>query len=133
MGSALGFTSGLWLGAIAPLEYLANLKRMENLARAYYSNMDPGVVVSLALFIVVPIMFVCIVTDAIRLIFGGQPLSILGAFVFGLFIAAPFAYSTTVSSLSLSFLAYAAVLALQLAIFYAIRTAILKTRGRKRE
>lgn len=133
MGSLLGFTSGLWLGAIAPLEYWANLKRTENLARAYYPNMDPGVAVTLALFIVVPVMLVCIVADGIRLVFGGQPLSFLSAFAFGLFIAAPFAYSDVVSPLSLSLPAYAVVLAIQLAIFYAIRTAVLKARGGKHE
>ncbi|HZX30914.1 MAG TPA: hypothetical protein VFF03_06160 [Rhodocyclaceae bacterium] len=119
---ASSITFGVWLAALLPIELSMNAQGVANEARGYAPNMEPGVVVTLAFFVTLPILAVALVTELVRQWgLGREPLSVPSCIALGLLAAWPVGYSLSFPTLRLGHSKMYMVSALGIGGFYAIR------------
>ena len=90
--SAASYACAVWASGILPVMLWADARRAENLARGHWPNMDPGIAIVMAVFLLVPLVAVAVLVEGVRLARGGAPLSAAGAICLGLLTGAPLAW-----------------------------------------
>src|SRR5262245_51382559 len=129
-------TAGSLLVAVVPALVVAGLRQAANEASGHAPNMDPGVVVSLAVVLAVPIVMGVLFIELTRSWgFSQKPLSLTSCVILGAVASWPVGYSFLPMPLQLP--GYPALLlasSLGVAAFYAVRWVWLtrSTRGATR-
>ena len=122
--------AGAWLTALEPAESWADARRAANAASGHMPNMDPGVMVSMALILTIPILIVLLVVELTRWAWNGKTLALPSYFVLGAVAACPVGYSIGSAALASSGALYSAS-ALMLGAFYLVRWAWMARRTRR--
>jgi hypothetical protein len=122
------FTLGALLSTIVPTQVWANARRAANLAANHHPNMDPQVVVMLAVFVMVPYAVAVVVVEAVRMLRGGPPLLLPSAALLGLLVGSPVGYSLSVSGAPQGWQILSVLIAASVAVFYSIRFVWLRAR-----
>lgn len=78
---------------VLPAVLWADVRRAENLARGHYPNMDPGIAIVPAMFLLAPLVMPVLLIELLRLFRGGSPLPISWAVVLGVLTGGPLAYA----------------------------------------
>ena len=121
---------GAWLVVLEPAESWANVRRAANTASGHMPNMDPGVMVSLALVLTIPILIVLLVVELTRWAWSGKTLALPSYFVLGAVAAWPVGYSIGLGAHISNAVLYP-VSALMLGAFYLVRWAWMARRARR--
>lgn len=124
--SAGAYLAALWLCGVVPVQVWADARRVENLARNYYPEMDPGVAVLLVCFLLVPFALSNVAIEAVRLFRKGVPLSLPGSLLLGGLAGAPLAYAVVAAASPTSYVTNFMVFALATACFYGVRALWLR-------
>lgn len=114
--------AGAWLAALEPAESWADARRAANAASGHMPDMDPGVMVSIALFLTIPILIMLFVVELTRWAWNGKTLALPSYLVLGAVAACPVGYSIGFGA-HISNAAIYPVSALMLAAFYLVRWA----------
>ena len=122
--------AGAWLTAVEPAVCWADARRAANAASGHLPNMDPGVMVSMALILTIPILIVLLVVELTRWALNGRTLALPSYLVLGAVAACPVGYSIGSEALASNGALYL-VCALLLAAFYLVRWAWLARRARR--
>ncbi len=112
--------AGAWLVTMVPAHNWANARRAANAASGHMPNMDPGVVVSLALILAIPILIALFVVEAVRWAWNGKTLALPSYFSLGAVAGCPVGYSIGLGA-PISKTSLYLVSAFLLAIFYLVR------------
>lgn len=120
--------AGAWLTALEPAESWADARRAANAASGHMPNMDPGVMVSMALVLTIPILIVLLVVELTRWAWNGKTLALPSYLVLGAVAACPVGYSI---GFDISDATLYPVSALMLAAFYLVRRAWMAHRARR--
>lgn len=111
----------MWASGILPVMLWADARRAENLARGHWPNMDPGIAIEMAVFLLVPLVAVAVLVEGVRLARGGAPLSAAGAICLGLLTGAPLAWCIVGVARPLPYWISAIVFGAGLVAFHACR------------
>lgn len=122
--------AGAWLTALEPAATWADARRAANTATGHMPNMDPGVIVSMALVLTIPILIVLLVVEFTRWAWNGKTLALPSYFVLGAVAACPVGYSIGSDALASNGALYPAS-ALMLGAFYSVRWAWMARRTRR--
>jgi hypothetical protein len=121
---------GAWLTALEPAESWADARRAANAASGHMPNMDPGVMVSMALVLTIPILIVLLVVELTRWAWNGKTLALPSYLVLGAVATCPVGYSIGFGA-HISNAALYPVSALMLGAFYLVRWAWMARRARR--
>lgn len=122
--------AGAWLAAVEPADYWAEARRAANAASGHVPNMDPGVVVVLAMIAALPILVALLLGEMTRCIAGGKALSLPSCLALGALAASPVGYAYGFDSSISDTVMYLAT-AFLLTSFYSARWAWLTRRARR--
>ena len=89
----VSYACAVWASGILPVMLWADARRAENLARGHWPNMDPGIAIVMAVFLLAPFVVVTVLVELVRLARGGAPLSAAGAICLGVLTGAPLAWA----------------------------------------
>ena len=121
---------GSLLTSVVPVEIWADGRRVENMATGYMPNMDPGVVVVIALFFTLPILAAVLLVELIRWwAMGHEPLALPSCLALGVLAAWPIGYSFAISEAPLGYPLVLLVASLGVVVFYSVRWAWLANRA----
>lgn len=122
--------AGAWLTALEPAESWADARRAANAASGHMPNMDPGIMVSMALVLTIPILIMLLVVELTRWAWNGKTLALPSYFLLGAVAACPVGYSIGLG-VHISNAALYPASALMLAAFYLVRWAWMARRARR--
>ena len=101
---SLAIAMGALLAVVLPAQMTAAFRRAGNEASGYTPNMEPGVVVALAISLVVPIVAVVLLIELIRSWgLGQKPLSLASCAALGAMAACPVGYTFSPNAVQLSY------------------------------
>lgn len=130
---ALAIVLGSFLIVAVPTELLAAFRRAANAASGHIPNMEPGVVVTLAVVLAAPITAGVLLIEFTRSWGWGQkPLSIPAAMALGALAVWPVSYSFLSGSVHFGYPALLLISTLGVAAFYAARWVWLARSNRNR-
>jgi len=122
LARAFSIALGAWLAALLPVQFWVDARRATNEVTGHVPNMDPGVILTLAFFITVPIIAITLVVEIVRR-WGlhQKPLSLLSCFVLGILAAWPVGYSFAMPASRFGHKEIFLVYAFGIILFYTIR------------
>jgi hypothetical protein len=123
------FAVGALLSTIVPTQAWAYARRAENLASGHAPNMDPQVVVLLAVFVMAPYAAAAVLVEAVRVFAGGTQLLPSSAGLLGLLVGLPVGHSLSVSGAPQGWHVHLALIGALVAAFYSIRFIWLRARA----
>jgi hypothetical protein len=88
---------GVWMGAVAPVEAVVEVRRVANAANGHVPNMEPGVVLVIAVMFAVGVAALILLSELVRCwALGGAPLKASTHLFLGVLAASPIGLAFTV-------------------------------------
>ena len=108
-------------GAVAPVEAVVNARRIANAATGHLPNMEPGVLLVLALMFAATVVAMILLAELVRCwALGGAPLKLLAQALLGVVAAAPIGFSLTVDRFHPTGPAVVGISGAVILLFYAV-------------
>jgi len=112
---------GVWAGAVAPVDAAVNARRIANAATGHLPNMDPGVLLVLAMMFAAAVVAMILLAELVRCwALRGAPLKLLSQALLGVVAAAPIGLSLTMDRFPATGPAVVGISGAVILLFYAV-------------
>ena len=112
---------GVWAGAVAPVDAAVDASRNANAASGHLPNMDPGVLLFVAMMFAAAVVAMILLAELVRCwALGGAPLKLLSQALLGVVAAAPIGLSLTVDRFYATGAAVLGISGAVILLFYAV-------------